>query len=524
VTETKVAAFFRSTLKEQPKAQWVWERKKEKPGFTSESDLVAAFTYLRKQSRSSLRLSYISKFYLPIFLIRVNPNYGLLICGVGNTPITLKNITVLPPEAFENLLSHVERTQQVPSLVVNLEKLVRNLHPTSITLPKPLNPSMLDPIRRLIEPSLPHPSKRRCIKSPFDKIDALTVESNMREELTRLTLCHEHLMHMMQTINKYIERQLNYINEERLKIHQSTAAELDMSQLLNHLEGILNFATQRCRQFILQMDSSPTKTDLIFRDDPEELTHPKILAQDFRQSLQQTFSELDAASSKLEEVEQRWLSLFEQEAAGYEQDILFNAAPEYHSLVSPGKNVGEQVQSQLSVLVSLRERILGSYPTLIQTLHDTSSKLEKQYNRFLSKSVKTNGFLGKHPFVETLIPIFIIKTLNPSRYAIIPPLRFQSPSSSIHWKGTKSVPPVKAFNVQLFDDQFCLTLQDHVRFEMVTKPKFRENLDKQAMRNNELKHKKRVDRFLQGVQELSLRGLLSTNLADDITQFWLQMK
>jgi hypothetical protein len=523
LTETKVAAYYRSSIKEQPKGQWIWEKKRQL-GFTSESDLVAAVTYLRKQSRSSLRLSYISKLYLPIYLIRVNPNYGLIICGVGNTSITLKNITVLPPEAFENLLSHVERTQQVPSLVINLEKLVRNLHPTSVTIPKPMKPSMLDPIRRLVEPSLPHPSNKQCIKPPFDKADALAVETNVREELTRLSVCQEHIMHMMQTINKYIERQLNYINEERLKIHQSTAAELDMAQLLNQLEGILNIATQRCRQFILQMDSSPTKTDLIFREDPKELTHPRILAKDFRQSLQQTFTELDAASSKLDEVEQRWLSLFKQEAMGHQQDGLFDATPEYHSLVSPGKNVSEQVQSQLTILVSLRERILGSYPSLIQTLHDTSSKLEKQYNRFLAKSVKTDGFLGKHPFVEILIPIFVIKTHNPTRYAIIPPLKFQSPSSSVHWKGSKQVPPLKAFNIQLFDDHFCLTLQDHVRFEMITKAKFRESLDKLAMRNDELKHKKRVDRFLQGVQELSLQGLMSTNLADDLTQFWLQIK
>ncbi|MFX0169777.1 MAG: hypothetical protein ACFE89_10530 [Candidatus Hodarchaeota archaeon] len=524
MTETKVAAFFRSPIREQPKAQWVWESKKGKLGFTPESDLVAAVTYLRMQSRSSLRLSYISKLYLPIYLIRVNPEHSLIVCGVGNSSITLKNITVLPPEALENLLSHVEQTQQVPSLVVNLEKLVRNLHPTSITLPKPMKPSMLDPIRRLIEPSLPPPSKKRCIEPAFGKIDAQDLESNLREEITRLTLCHKHLMHMMDTINKYIERQLNYINEERLKIHQSTAAELDMSQLLNHLEGILKFATHQCRQFILQMDSSPTKTDLIFRDNPEDLIQPQILAHDFRQSLQQTSIELDVASSQLEEVERRWLSLYEQEKIGHQQDMLVSSVPEYRSLHSPRKSVGVQAQSQLSILVSLRERILGSYPTLIQTLHDISSKLEEQYNRCLDISAKTNDFLGEHLFVEVLIPIFIIKTLDPTRYAIIPPLRFQQPPSPIHWKGTKNVPPVKAFNVQLFDDQFCLTLQEHLRLEMVSKPRFRESLDKQATRNNELKHKRRVDRFLQGVQELSLRGLMSTRLADDLAQFWLQIK
>lgn len=524
MTETKVAAFFRSSVKPQSKSQWVWESKKGKSNFTSESDLVAAVTYLRLQARSPLRLSYISQLYLPIYLIRVNPEHRLIICGVGNSSVTLKNITVLPPEAFENLLTHVEEAQQVPSLIVNLEKLVKNLDPTSITLPNVLKPATLDPIFRLIEPSLPKPSKKQCIQTAFDEKAALALEALVRSEMSRLDLCHEHLMHMMDAINHYIERQLDYINEERLKIHQNTAAELGMAQLLNHLEGILKFATTQCRQFILQMDASPTKTDLIFRENPEDLVQPKILAHDFRQSLQQTSIELDVAFSQLEEAERRWLSIYEQEKMGLQQNGLMNPATKYSLSHSPQKSVPVHAESQLSILVSLRERILGSYPALIQTLHDISSKLEKQYKRIIDISAITDNMLGEDPVIELLVPVFVIKTLNPTRYAIIPPLKLLRPTDPIHWKGTRSVPPVKAFNVQLFDDEFCISLQNLLRSEMITKPKFRESLDNQALRNNKLRHKKRIDYFLQGVQELSLHGLMSTHLADDLTQFWLKIK
>jgi hypothetical protein len=297
-----------------------------------------------------------------------------------------------------------------------------------------------------------------------------------------------------------------------------------MAQLLTHLEGILKFATKQCRQFILQMDASPTKTDLIFQENPEDLIQPKILAHDFRQSLQQTSIELDVAFSQLEEAERRWLSIYEQEKMGLQQNVLMNPTPEYSLPHSPRKRAPIQAESQLSLLVSLRERILGSYPALIQTLHDISSKLEKQYKRLIDISANTDNVLGEDPVVELLVPIFVIKTLNPVHYAIIPPLKLLSPTDPIHWKGTKAIPPVKAFNVQLFDYAFCITLQNLLRSEMITKPKFRESLDNQALRNNKLEHKKRIDYFLQGVQELSLRGLMSTHLADDLTQFWLKIK
>ncbi|MFX1576485.1 MAG: hypothetical protein ACFFCF_04885 [Promethearchaeota archaeon] len=524
MTDTKVAAFFRSSMKTQPKSQWVWESKKGKSSFTYESDLVTAVTYLRKQARSPLRLSFISQLYLPIYLIQVNPEHKLIICGVGNSSVTLKNITVLPPEAFENLLTHVEESQQVPSLIVNLEKLVKNLDPTSITLPNVLKPTTLEAITRLIEPSLPKPSKKRCIQTAFDEKAALDLEALVRGEISRLDLCHEHLMHMMDAINQYIERQLKYINEERLKIHQNTAAELGMAQLLSHLEGILKFATKQCRQFILQMDATPTKTDLIFQENPEDLIQPKILAHDFRQSLQQTSIELDVAFSQLEEAERRWLSIYEQEKMGLQQNALTNPSPEYSLPHSPRKNAPVEAESQLSILVSLRERILGSYPALIQTLHDISSKLDQQYKRLIDISAKTDNMFCEDPVIELLVPIFVIKTLNPTHYAIIPPLKLLRPTDPIHWKGTRSVPPVKAFNVQLFDDEFCISLQNLIRSEMITKPKFRESLEKQALRNNKLQHKKRIDYFLQGIQELSVHGFMSTHLADDLTQFWLKIK
>jgi hypothetical protein len=180
--------------------------------------------------------------------------------------------------------------------------------------------------------------------------------------------------------------------------------------------------------------------------------------------------------------------------------------------------------SKLSLLVSLRQRILGSYPELIQTLHNISSTLEKQFNRFIEITAKTNGLRGKNEVVEIMIPIFVVKSIEPTRYGIIPPLKLLRPESPIHWKQIKKVPPVKAFNVQLYNDAFCGAMDDLIRFEIMRNTGFRDRLDRQAFRNNKLKHKKRIDRFLEGLKELSIRGLISTYLADDITQFWMQIK
>ncbi len=521
---TKVAAFFRSALKEEPEARWVWERGKEKSGLTSESALAAAVTYLRMQARSSLRLNYISQLYLPLYLVRVHAEKSLLISGVGNTSTTIKNVTVLPPDAFENLLSHADEVQQVPTLITNLEKLVKNIDPTSITIPNLLKPTMIEPLRRLIEPSLSQPSTKCLIEPVVDINAAISIGLLMRDEISRLEHSHEHLMHMMDAINRYIEGQLNYINEERLKIHQDTAAELGMAQLLNQLEGILKFATKQCRQFIVQMDASPTKTDLIFREDNEDLIQPQILAHDFRQTLQQTSIELDVAFSQLEEAERRWLSIYEQEQIAHQQNGVISYPLEHRSLTSSRKGMTMEADSRLGILVSLRERILGSYPALVQTLHDISTKLDKQFNRFMEITAKTNDLLGEHPLIRILVPIFVVKTNNPTKYAIIPPLKLLRPSSAIHWRRSKSVPPVKAFNVRLFDENFCGALQELLRSEMITKPQFKNRLDQLGLRNNMLKHKKRIDQFLQGIQQLSIRGFLTTNLIDDLTQFWIQLK
>ncbi len=524
MTATQVAKFFQAVSKERAEERWVWEQRKERIGFTSEADLVAAVAYLRKQTRAPLRLEYISQLYLPIYLVSISSDNSLIIGGVGTSSIMLKNVTILPPEAFENLLSHVDDIEQVPRLITNLDKLVKNLHPTSITLPNVMKPSMADPIRRLIDHSLSHPSNKVCIESTLDTKGAIELGSAVREEISRLDHCHEHLMHMLDAINRYIEVQLQYINEERMKIHQNTAAELGMAQLLNHLEGILKFATNQCRQFIVQMDSSPTKTDLIFKESTEDLIQPQILAHDFRQTLQQTSIELDAAFSQLEAAERQWSSIYEQENIGIQHNMNVQSASEYTTFPSSKTRVNLEKDTQLSILVSLRERILGNYPVLIQTLHDLSSKLEKQYNRFIEISAKMGDLQGEHQIVKVLVPIFMVKTSNPTRYAIIPPLKLLRPTSPIHWKGSKQVPPVKAFNVTLFDESFCIKLQDMLRSEMVTRPKFRDTLDKMAHRSNKLKHKKRIDQFLHGVQELSLRGLLSTHLAHDLSQFWIQIK
>lgn len=518
-----MAKFFQSTYSQEPKARWVWEPGKTKQGVPSEADLVAAVTYLRKQTRAPLRLAYISQLYVPIYVVGITTTQSLLVSGVGNSTTRIKNVTVLPPDAFENLLSHVDNVQQVPSLIANLDKLVKNLDPTSLSLPNLLKPSMIEPIRELIDSSLQGPSKKRIMETNLDSEVVRILGETVREEIQRLEQCQGHLVHMLDAINKYIEVQLQYINEERLKIHQSTAAELDMAQLLNHLEDILKFATSQCRQYILQMDASPTKTDLIFQENPSDLIQPKILAQDFRKSLQQTSIELDVAFSQLEEAEQRWLSVHEQEQRGLHQNGLLTSALEYPS-VPVSKSSVPVADSKLSFLVSLRQRILGSYPELIQTLHDISSTLDQQYTRVIEITAKTNGLGRNNEVVEILIPVFVVKSINPSRYGIIPPLKLLHPESPIHWKQIKNVPPVKAFNVQLYNDVFCETLEDLIRFEMMRNTGFQERLDRQAFRNNKLKHEKRIDRFLEGVKELSLRGLLSTHLADDITRFWMQIK
>ena len=522
LTEVKVAKFFHSTLSQEPKTRWVWEPGKTQ-GVTSEADLVVAVTYLRKQTRAPLRLAYISKLYVPIYVVGINATQSLLVSGVGNSTTRIKNVTVLPPEAFENLLSHVDNVEQVPRLIANLEKLVKNLDPTSLSLPNLMKPSMIHPICQLIDSSLPPPSKKRIMETNLDSEVVRILGETVREEIQRLEHCHEHLVHMLDAINKYIEVQLQYINEERLKIHQSTAAELDMAQLLNRLENILKFATNQCRQYIIQMDASPTKTDLIFQENPSDLIQPKILAQDFRKSLQQTSIELDVAFSQLEEAERRWLSVHEQEQKGLHHNGLLSSASEYPTLPVYKSSI-PVADSKLSILVSLRQRILGSYPELIQTLHDISSTLEKQFNQFMEITAKTNGLRGNNEVVEIMIPVFIVKSINPTHYGIIPPLKLLHPESPIHWKQIKNVPPVKAFNVELYNDKFCGALEDLIRFEMLRNNGFRERLDRQAFRNNKLKHKKRIDRFLEGVKELSLRGLLSTNLADDITRFWMQIK
>ncbi|MFX1566701.1 MAG: hypothetical protein ACFFCH_11995 [Promethearchaeota archaeon] len=524
MTEVKVAAFFHSTLDKAAKKQWVWERGKKQRSFTSEADLVAAVTYLRMQTRAPIRLAYISKLYVPIYLVGINDTHSLIISGVGKSSTRIKNVTVLPPEAFENLLSHVDKVQQVPSLIANLDKLVKNLYPTSLTLPNVLKSSMIEPIRSLIDPSLSSPSKRLRLETEIDMKAAMELGASVRNEIQRLEESQKHLMHMLDAINQYIEGQLQYINEERLKIHQHTAAELGMAQLLNRLENILKFATTQCRQFIIQMDASPTKTDMIFQENPSDLIQPRILAQDFRKSLQQTSIELDVAFSQLEEAERRWLSIHEQEQQGLQQNVIMSSAPEFSSLQVSKSSPNVGMDSQLSLLVSLRERILGSYPALIQTLHEISSTLETQFNRFMEITAKTDDLRGTHPVVEILIPVYVVKSLNPTRYGVIPPLKFLRPKSPIHWKHIKNVPPVKAFNVDLYNDAFCGTLQDLIRSEVKRNTAFQEGLDKQAFRNNKLKHKKRIDRFLQGVQELSLCGLLSTHLADDITRFWMQLK
>ncbi|UCE07865.1 MAG: hypothetical protein JSW07_07485, partial [bacterium] len=499
MTETKVAAFFQSAMKEEPEARWVWEQKKVQNPFTPETALVAAVTYLRKQSRSPLRLTYFSQLYFPLYLLHINADDSLIISGIGRSSVTLKNVTVLPPEAFEDLLSHVEEVQQVPRLIENLEKLIKNLDPTRIIIPNFMKPSMIDPLRRLIETSLSLPSKNEWIESHLSTNEIIDLGSKLRTEIKRLERCREHLIQMVYAINQYIEGQLQYINEQRLKIHEDTAAELAMAQVLGQLEEILKFAALQCRQFIIQMDASPTQTELIMGETSEDLQPPQMLAHDFRQSLQQTSIGLDVAFTQLDEAERRWQSVFEQEKIGRYGTPLMESSGETHQLHSPRKMDAFSTDSQLRTLVSLRERIISSYPKLRQSLNSISTKLEKQYERFRRITVKADDLRGDQSLIRILIPVFIAKVKRPARYGIIPPLKLLRPALSHHWKHSKSVPPVKAFNVKLFDEPFCLQLEKLLRTDMLTKPEFRSRLDQQALQNNWLNDSKRVKRFLQGI-------------------------
>jgi hypothetical protein len=511
-------------MKEKTEKRWVWERGHANTLLSQETALVTALTYLRLQARTQLRLTYISRLYLPIYLVHIKAKDSLIIGGIGQSSVTLKNVTVLPPEALEDLFGQVEDVQQVPRLIENLEKLVKNLYPTSIILPNVMEPSMIEPLRRLIEPSLSVPSEKECIESTLPMNDIIELGLGLQDEIKRLESCRGHLIRIAQALNKYIEVQLQYINEQRLKIHQDTAAELGMARVLERLEEILRFATQQCRQFLLQMDATPTKTELLFSKNPIYSIQPQTMAHDFRQSLHQTSIELDVAFTQLEEAERQWQSIFEQEQIGLDDSSAMANPLEKHVPPSPRSVDSFGTDSQLITLVSLREQILRCYPNLRQTLQDMSTKLEQQNERFMKITVKADDLQGDHSLVRVLVPVFVTKTKDPARHGIIPPLKFLRPASPHHYKRSRSVPPAKAFNITLFDDPFCNQLDKWLRTEILTRPTFLSCLDQQALQNNWLDHPKRIDKFLQGIQQLSLSGLISKYLIDDLTNFWLRIK
>jgi hypothetical protein len=534
VAITKVAAYFRSDG-ERPSGEFP---------YTREADLVAATMFLSSQVPASVRFSYITQLYLPFFFVHALPGRSLLVSGIGNPKVTVRHSSVPSLAEIRAQLRGIEELEQIPSLLADVARRFETPPGELIEIRNTMLPMMIETFNQLMEPSLPEPAEETCIVSSLSTKELHDVGILFRTERARLdnnlsqiaqaeTLFDEFFTEQKRILDARKDRlsraaSLNW-EEPTARLPSSEQApvrtdestqqleaekqriSLGLSNRIGSIEQTLSFSADQCRRLLVRIRANPSETERILAELKPRVGQLQTTATEFISVLQQLMTEIQNAAAQLEAAERRWLWSRRQpptQWASSEPTRRFAAdAPDY----SAGRVRSETAAAQLQELAALQEAMTTRYDKLQRAMSALKTLLQQQYARFENISASADALQGYLPLMQFLVPVFVIKTGDEvGQYAMIPPLRLTSISST-------------PYNVEVYDEVLGDQLQQLVRTEIRTNAAFRVRLDQQALATSWINRANSIDHFYRGAQQLMDSYLLSTQGAEQLINYWLNI-
>jgi len=532
VAITKVAAYFRSDV-ERPSGEFP---------YTREADLVAATMFLCDQVPASVRFSYITQLYLPFFFVHALPGRSLLVSGIGNPKVTVRNSSVPSLAEIRAQLRSIEELEQVPSLLADLTRRFETPSSDLIEIRSTMLPMMVETFNQLVESALPEPASETCIASNLSTKELHDVGILFRTERARLDNCLSQMAQAETLFEEFFKEQKRILDARKDRLSRAASLNweepptrpdlepppsrvdeatkqleaekqrisLSLSNRISSIEQTLSFSADQCRRLLVRIRANPTETERILAELRPRIGQLQTTATEFTNVLQQVLTEIGNAAAQLEEAERRWLWSRPQPRGQLgmpEPSVRFPGAPEY----SAGLVRSDTAAAQLQESTALQESMTTRHNQLQRAMAALKTMLQQQYARFENISTSADALQGYLPLTQLLVPVFIVKTGDETgQYAMIPPLRLTSISST-------------EYNVEVYDEVLGDQLQQLLRTEIRTNAPFRVRLDQQALATNWITRANSIDHFYRGAQQLMDGYLLSTPGAEALINYWLSI-
>ncbi|MFW9831318.1 MAG: hypothetical protein ACFFD8_06045 [Candidatus Thorarchaeota archaeon] len=531
---TKVAAFIQGP----PEAM--------KNGFSStpEADLVSALMYLRNQVQQPIPYLYLSRLYLPFFLVHALPGRSLIISGVGEPTISVRHSSIPSLAQMRAELRSIERLELVPNLLGKLIQAFETPPTELVVIRNAMLPTMIDTLRLLVDSSIMPPHEDVILQSRLSTKETHDVGILFRNERARLDGNLAQLTQSEALINEFVEEQLRILDSKRDRMshgaslrwettpiesepHRTTFFVEDTSQsfekekerisqelsdLIGNLENTLGLSTEQCRRLISQIHAKPSDVEWHLANVRTRLTELQNTANAFRSSIENALTQIEAKSEELKEIEEKFKWSQQPSWTSPETSPGAPAFPVGTLSYSDSSDVGETTAAQLKELEMVREATVKLHFELRESIKNLKNQIEHEHRQFETISAPADTLQGYLPLMRLVIPVFIVKIgLEEGRYGVIPPLRIGHGSAT-------------TYQVSLFDEVFGEQIIQLLRTEIRTNLQFQQTLDKKAQDANWVSQTFSEEHVQRGTRQLANYGLLSFQTRELIANFWSEIR
>ncbi len=529
VAITKVAAFIQGPSEAM------------KDGFSStpEADLVTALMFLNKQIRDPTTFSYFSQVYLPFFLVHALPGRSLIISGVGEPTISVRHSSIPSLVQMRADLRNVERIELVPKLLGEFIQTFETPATELIVIRNAMMPTMIDPLRVLVDEGIPPPGDEVCLPSRLSSKEIHDVGILFRNERARLDANLSQLSQAERLVDEFVEENIRLLDARRDRMSHGASlrwearqvesepkpsffgdeptAELDkekerisseLAEVVSRLANTLGLSTEQCRRLVSSIKAKPTEVEWHIANVKTRLVELENTASVFQLSIQQALTELDEKTEELREARTRYQWDQEQSRLEPGQSSIPPPFPSGTLVYSESMPPDVAESAQLSELNMIREAIIKLHAAVKDSLQNLKNRVEKEHRRFEAISAPADTMQGYLPLMQVVIPIFVVKIgQGDGQYGVIPPLKVE------RVMGAQS-------KVSLFNEVFGEQLIQLMRTEIRSNRAFQRQLDEIAMRANWVKRPFSSEHLQRGTRQLANYALMTYEMREQLASFW----
>jgi hypothetical protein len=529
VAITKVAAFIQGPSEAM------------KDGFSStpEADLASALMFLHRQVREGVSLTYFSQVYLPFYMVHALPGRSLIISGIGEPTISVRHSSIPSLVQMRAELRNVERIELVPKLLGEFIQAFEKPATELIVIRNAMLPTMIDPLRVLVDTGIPPPGEEICLPSRLSTKEIHDVGILFRNERARLDGNLSQLGQADSLVNEFVEENIRLLDARRDRMSHGAslrweAAQVeskpqrtffvdeptieldkekeriskDLADIVSKLANTLGLSTEQCRRLVSSIKAKPAEVEWHIANVKTRLIELENTANVFQLSIQQALTDLDEKTEELRAARTRFEWNRDQSSWEPQKEAIPPPFPSGTLTYSESTPIDSMTHTQLSELDMVREAIIKLHAVLKETIQNLKNKVEQEHRRFEAISAPADTLQGYLPLMQVVVPVFVVKIgQGEGQYGVIPPLMIQGNMTAKN--------PVKFFD-EVFGDQLVQLLRTEIR----SNPLFQQELDAIASNANWIRRPYSAEHVQRGTRQLANYGFLTYETREQIASFW----